>query len=146
MQILEINESTLAYIFKLSGLQVDQATVTGFLKEAGESGHIECNNSQMTQFLDGLITYRRGKSAGNTTRLNQTIPLLNNNSILKKLRIAFDLREDDLIELLSLADFEAAKNEISAVFRKEGHKHFRECNDELLMALLVGLTFRKWNP
>ena len=44
MQILEINESTLAYIFKLSGLQVDQATVTGFLKEAGESGHIECNN------------------------------------------------------------------------------------------------------
>lgn len=142
-QLLEFNDSTLAEIFKLSGYQIDQATIAGFLKKADEAGYIDCNNSLMTYFLDGLITYRRGKTENNPARQNPAQPLLSNNHILKKLRIAFDLKEDDLIELMAIANFDITRNEISALFRKEGHKHFRECSDDILMAFIHGLTFRK---
>jgi uncharacterized protein YehS (DUF1456 family) len=99
---------------------------------------------QLTFFLDGLISLRRGKIENRTVQNNQTPALLTNNSILKKLRIAFDLKEDDLIELMALADFEITKNEISALFRKKGHKHYRECSNDFLLAFIHGLTFHKW--
>lgn len=142
--ILEAGASNLADIFKLSGYQVDQATIAGFLKETDETGYIACSNSQMVAFLDGLIAYRRGKNEINSDQKNPNQVDLTNNSILKKLRIAFDLKEDDLIELMGMANFDITKNEISAIFRKAGHKHYRECGDDFLIAFIHGLTFRKW--
>ncbi len=143
-QLLEINSSALADIFKLSGHSIDQATVAGLLLEPDETAYIECSDTQMTFFLEGLITYRRGKIESKSDQKSQTLAILTNNSILKKLRIAFDLKEDDLIKLMAIADFDITKNEISAIFRKEGHKHYRECSDDFLQAFIHGLSFRKW--
>ena len=99
----------------------------------------------ITIFLNGLITYRRGKIDDKPAQSKPIFPPLSNNVIFKKLRIAFDLKEDELIELMSLADYEISKNELSAIFRKPGHKHYRECSDDFLMGFLIGLTFRQWN-
>ena len=67
---------------------------------------------------------------------------MTNNTILKKLRIALELKDTDIIEILKLADFEISKSELSALFRKEDHKNYKECGDQLLRRFLNGLIIR----
>ncbi len=143
--VLNLNDTAIADIFKLAGHDIDPASISPFLKNENEEGYLGCNNQLMTLFLDGLISHRRGKSDKNPATLTDDSPPLTNNIVIKKLRIAFNLKEDDLIELMSLADYEVNKNELGAFFRKPGHKHYRECPDEFLMGFLVGLTFHQWH-
>jgi uncharacterized protein YehS (DUF1456 family) len=143
--VLNLSDTSITAIFDLAQHKIDPAAVADFFKEENEAGYVECSDKLMTLFLDGLISYRRGKSEQNPVTAKPVFPPLTNNIILKKLRIAFDLKEDDFIELMSLADYEISKNELSAIFRKPGHKHYRECNDEFLMGFLVGLTYRQWH-
>jgi len=65
--------------------------------------------------------------------------MLTNNDILKKLRVALELRDDDIIEILKLSDFEISKTELSALFRKEDHPNYKKCGDQLLQNFLNGL-------
>ncbi len=68
---------------------------------------------------------------------------LTNNIILKKLRVAFELRDDDLHEILRAADLPMTKAELNALFRSPGHKNYRACGDQLLRNFLRGLTQRQ---
>ncbi len=68
---------------------------------------------------------------------------MNNNDILKKLRIALDLKDTDIMEILKLADFEISKTELNAIFRKEGHRNYKVCGDQLLRRFLNGLILKK---
>lgn len=67
---------------------------------------------------------------------------MTNNDILKKLRIALELKDTDIIAILKLADFDISKPELSALFRKEDHKNYKECGDQLLRRFLNGLIIR----
>jgi len=67
---------------------------------------------------------------------------MTNNDILKKLRIALELKDTDIIDILKLADFDVSKSELSALFRKEDHKNYKECGDQLLRRFLNGLIIR----
>lgn len=71
---------------------------------------------------------------------------MNNNDILKKLRIALELKEEDIIEILKLTDFELSKSELSALFRKEGHRNYKECGDQILRRFLDGLIIKNRGP
>lgn len=71
-----------------------------------------------------------------------SLPMINNNDIMKKLRIALKLRDSDIIEILKLADFETTPSELSAIFRKEDHKNFMPCGDQILRRFLDGLIIR----
>jgi uncharacterized protein YehS (DUF1456 family) len=66
-----------------------------------------------------------------------------NNDILKKLRIALELRDSDIIEILKLADFEISKTELNALFRNPEHKNYMECGNQLLRRFLDGLIIKK---
>jgi uncharacterized protein YehS (DUF1456 family) len=66
-----------------------------------------------------------------------------NNDILKKLRIALELKDTDIIEILRLADFEVSRPELSALFRNPENKNYRECGDQLLRRFLDGLIIKK---
>ena len=68
---------------------------------------------------------------------------LTNNLILKKLRVAFELKEEDLHAILKNAGFPISKPELSALFRKAGHSNYRVCGDQLLRNFLKGLTLDK---
>jgi uncharacterized protein YehS (DUF1456 family) len=68
---------------------------------------------------------------------------LSNNLILKKLRVAFQLRDEDIQGILQSADLPMTKTELSALFRAPGHKHYRECGDQILRNFLRGLTLRE---
>jgi uncharacterized protein YehS (DUF1456 family) len=72
--------------------------------------------------------------------------MLTNNDILKKLRVALSLRDEDIIEILKLSDFEVSKSELSALFRKEDHPNYQECGDQLLRNFLNGLITYKRGP
>ena len=82
-------------------------------------------------FLDGLIAMRRGPSDKESD--NSQVPL-NNNVVLKKLRIALDFREFAMLEMFNGQGIELSSSELTALFRKEGHKHYRECDDQMLMS------------
>lgn len=72
--------------------------------------------------------------------------MLTNNDILKKLRIALELKDDDIIHILKLADFTVSKSELSALFRKDDHPNYMACGDQLLRNFLQGLIIYKRGP
>lgn len=65
---------------------------------------------------------------------------MSNNDILKKLRVALHLRDDQIIEILRLVDFDISKSELSAFFRKEDHPNYKNCGDQVLRNFLNGLV------
>jgi uncharacterized protein YehS (DUF1456 family) len=65
---------------------------------------------------------------------------MTNNDILKKLRVALQLRDDQIVEILALVDFRITKSELGAFFRKEDHPNYRECGDQVLRNFLNGLV------
>jgi len=75
---------------------------------------------------------------------------MTNNDILKKLRVALQLRDDEIVEILQLVDFRISKSEIGSFFRNENHPNYKECGDQILRNFLNGLVihFRgtKENP
>jgi uncharacterized protein YehS (DUF1456 family) len=68
--------------------------------------------------------------------------MLNNNDIMKKLRVALKLRDSDIVDILKLAEFEVSETELSAIFRREEHPNYRACGDQLLRRFLDGLIIK----
>ena len=139
---LNINDSTMIEIFKLSGHEIEQSGLLDLLKKENEEGYVECRDKVMGFFLDGLIFHKRGKKEIQPGQEKKSGPRLTNNAILKKLRIALELKEDDMVGILKLADIDISKSELSALFRKEGHRNYKECGDQFLRNFLKGLTIR----
>ena len=68
---------------------------------------------------------------------------INNNIVLKKLRIAFSLKTDDILAILTEQQFRVSMPEITAMMRAPDHKNFRECGDQFLRYFLRGLAARQ---
>lgn len=71
---------------------------------------------------------------------------LSNNDVLKKIRVALQLRDEDIIEILSLVDFRITKSELGAFFRKEDHPNYKPLKDQILRNFLNGLVIYKRGP
>ncbi|MFI1743510.1 DUF1456 family protein [Thalassobellus sediminis] len=71
---------------------------------------------------------------------------MTNNDILKKLRVALKLRDDDIVKILTLVDFRISKSELGAFFRKEDHPKYMECGDQILRNFLNGLVIHLRGP
>ena len=71
---------------------------------------------------------------------------LTNNDVLKKLRVALKLRDDDIVHILSLVDFRISKSELGAFFRREDHPKYMECGDQILRNFLNGLVIHMRGP
>jgi len=139
---LNIDDATMIQIFRHAGREVGQSTVAAFLKSEDEDGYIPCSDPVMGFFLDGLIIHNRGQQEGKSAPAENPVSALTNNAILKKLRIALDLKEDDLVGILKLAGITVTKHELTALFRKQGHKHYKECSDQFLNDFLKGIALR----
>jgi len=139
---LNIGDSTMIEIFRLAEHEIDQMTLTAILKKEEDKGYVTCSDKILGYFLDGLISYKRGKKETESGQANKTALPLTNNAILKKLRIALELKEDDMLGVLKLANIAVSKSELSALFRKQGHKNYKECGDQFLRNFLNGLFIR----
>lgn len=71
---------------------------------------------------------------------------MSNNDIMKKLRVAMQFTDDDIIEVLKLANFRITKTELGAIFRKDDHPNFKPCGDQILRNFLNGLIIYKRGP
>ena len=69
--------------------------------------------------------------------------MLSNNDILKKLRVALSLKNDDIIKILELAEFKISKGALGDIFRNQDHPGYVEAGDQLLRNFLNGLIIYK---
>ena len=139
---LALDDAAMIRIFKESGRDVGQSTITALLKTEDEDGYIPCNAPVLGFFLDGLIIHKRGRQDNAPVSAAQPAANLTRNAIVKKLRIALDLKEDDLVSILKAGRVEISKNDLGALFRKEGNKHYKECSDQIFRGFLKGLALR----
>lgn len=137
---LDIKDSTMIEIFKLSEYKITRSNLIDLLKKEEEEGYVDCSDEVMELFLDGLIIHKRGKREMMPGHVEKQEAPLTNNGILKKLRIALKFREDEMLSTLKLAGMSLSKSELSALFRKEGQRHYKECGDQILRNFLKGLT------
>ena len=140
---LDIKDSVMVEAFRLSGYEVDRDGVKDFLKKDWEEGYTKCNDRVLGLFLDGFITYKRGKRENGKER--KPDKKLTNNMILKKMQIALGFRSDDMLKIFSLAGLELSNSELSALFRNIDHKNYKECGDKYMRNFLKGLTIRYRN-
>jgi len=139
---LNIDDATMMQIFRQAGREVGQSTIIALLKTEDQDGYIPCSDPVLGFFLDGMIIHNRGQQEGKSAPAEKPVTVLTNNAILKKLRIALDLKEDDLAGILQLAGITLTKHELTALFRKQGHKHYKECSDQFLGDFLRGVALR----
>ena len=129
-------------LFGLAGHEVTREQISGWLKKDDDPDYVACSDTELAIFLNGLITEKRGQKEG---PLPVPEKRLTNNIIFKKLKIALDFTADDVLEMMTLAEFAMSKPELSAFFRKPGHKNYRECKDQILRNFLRGVLL-KYRP
>jgi len=126
-------------LFALAGLEVSRAQVSNWLKKDDDPYYRELYDKQLAVFLNGLIIYKRGEKEG-----AKPIPenRLNNNIIFRKLIIALNLKHDDVLAILELANMHISKHELSAFFRDPGQNQYRPCKDQILRNFLQGIQIK----
>ena len=139
---LNVHDYGMIDIFALGGTNVTKEQVVSWLKKDEDEGFSAVSDELMARFLNGLIIQRRGARDG---EIPAPETRLNHNIMLRKLKIAFDLKDDDIINLLNTADFRLGKSELSAFFRRPDHRHYRECQDQVLRYFLRGIQ-QKFRP
>jgi len=137
---LDLNGVSIAEICALAGYEIGPVEVLNLLKKEDEKGFVVCDDAVMGAFLDGLITSRRGPRDVPPGVPQSSEGLLNNNLILRKLRIALELNDADMLALFRRAGVSISKPELSALFRGTGQRNFKECGDQLLRNFVRGLT------
>ena len=132
----DLKDSVMAEIFSLADLNVTDEQVTSWLKKEDDETFVELSDTELAVFLNGFINFKRGKREGEQPKPEEK---LSNNIVFQKLRIALNLKAEDILEILQLVDFRLSKHELSAFFRKPENKHYRECKDQVLRNFLLGL-------
>ena len=135
----DFDDAKMIEIFGLAGHSVMRDQVSDWLKKDDDPAFQECGDAELAHFLNGLINDRRGKKEGAQPDPERH---LTNNIIFRKLKIALDLKAEDILAILGLADVNISKHELSAFFRKPGHKHYRECKDQILRKFLNGMQLK----
>lgn len=158
---LDIKDTDMVEIFKLGGIEIAKEDVQKMLynpKKSDDSVMKEeefkitkdmekCSNVMLESFLNGFIVFKRGVQESRTGEEKKQVLMIKdnknvNNIMLKKVKIALDLSSEDMIDILELAGVTVSKGELSAVFRKEGHRNYKECGDRYARNFLKGLAIR----
>lgn len=132
---LNLNDTAVARIFELGGQEATPQEVDQWTRPDEHEAYEPMTDYALATFLNGLIVERRGPR-DNTPPTERE---LDNNLILRKLRIAFELTTDDFVDLVKLMDKSVSKHEINAFFRRATQRQYRPCNDQYLRYILSGL-------
>ena len=135
----DFNDSKMIAVFGLTDHQVTREQISDWLKKDDDPAYQQCSDTQMAIFLNGLINDKRGKKEGPQPEPEQR---LTNNIIFRKLKIALDLKAEDVMEIMIMAGLRISKHELSAFFRRPDHKNYRECDDQILRNFLKGLQLK----
>ncbi len=136
---LNYTDQKMISIFALTEKVVEKEQLNAWLKKDDDEAQEKLRDIDLSGFLNGLIIEKRGKKEGPLPKAEKT---LINNTILRKLKIAFNLKDDDMIDIFTLVDFEVGKHELSALFRKPTQSQYRICKDQFLRNFLHGLQLK----
>ena len=132
----DFNDSKMIELFELGNREVTRAEISDWLKKKDDPDFKSLNDQMLAVFLNGLIVEKRGKREG-------PVPIpekeLNNNILLKKLKIALNLRTDDIVYMFRVIDKKISEHELSAFLRNPKQDKYRECNDQYLRNFLNAL-------
>jgi uncharacterized protein YehS (DUF1456 family) len=138
----KLNDAKMLKVFSQAGHEVTSQQISKWLKKDDEAGYEPIYDNDLAYFLNGFIIEKRGQK-------DDKIPVaekrLTNNIVLRKIKIALNLKDEDMLEILGLVDFKISKHELSAFFRKPTQSQFRPCKDQILRYILQGLT-KKYRP
>ncbi len=132
---LNFNDNTLIGIFKLGKLDLSRELLLNYCAKFDADEYEICDSRAIEAFLNGLVIFKRGDNG-----MNQSLDgEITNNHILRKLKIALDLKDFEMIEVFKLGGFDLTKNQLSSLFRSEDNKHYQSCRDQLLRKFLQGM-------
>jgi len=135
----DFNDSKMIAVFGIADHKVTRGQISDWLKKDDDPAYQKCSDTQLAIFLNGLINDKRGKKEGPQPEPEQR---LTNNIIFRKLKIALNLKSEDILKILDLANLRMSKHELSAFFRRPDHKHYRVCKDQILRKFLKGVQVK----
>lgn len=135
----DFNDAKMIQLFSLASHEVTRAQISDWLKKEDDPSCMDMPDLQLAIFLDGLIIDRRGKKEGDLTKPEKK---LNNNIIFRKLKIALNLKDTDIVEILALAGMRVSKNELTAFFRNPNQGQYRACKDQILRNFIHGMQLK----
>lgn len=135
----DFDDSKMIALFASADCLVTREQICNWLKKEDDPEYQNCSDTHLATFLNGLINDKRGKKEGEQPTPEKRIT---NNIVFRKLKIALNLQAEDVLEVMDLADLQMSKHELSAFFRKPGHKNYRECKDQILRNFLYGMELK----
>ncbi|NVK21997.1 MAG: DUF1456 family protein [Kangiellaceae bacterium] len=132
----DLNDGKMVAVFREAEAQVTRAQIKSWLLKDDDPSMVRLKDVELATFLNGLISTRRGKKEGSSPEPEQK---LTHNMIFRKLKIAMNYIDDDILFLMKRAGFNISPHELSAFFRKPGHRNYRECKSQILRNFLTGL-------
>jgi uncharacterized protein YehS (DUF1456 family) len=135
----DFSDNRMIDLFALGGLPVTRATISSFLKRDDDPDFKSLHDDDLARFLNGLIIQNRGEREGDQPKPEKT---LTNNMILRKLKTALNLKDDEILDILRLVDRNLSKHELSAFFRNPTQPQYRACKDQVLRNFLQGIQLR----
>jgi len=158
---LDIKDIDMLEIFKLGGISVTREELQRMLlKPKNAMNPISeeeefvaaddmkrCNNYMLESFLNGFITFKRGKQEPQPGEPEKQAYLIKdnkavNNVLLKKLKIALSLTGEDMLEIFKITEVNLSNGELSALLRREGQRNYKECGDRYIRHFLKGLAIK----
>ena len=125
--------------FAATGFEVSEVQYKGWAGKEEEDRFIMMTDRELAIFLNGIIIERRGAQEGPPPTPEDE---MSNNTILRKLKIAFNMRSEDMLEIFALVDRNLSPHELSAFFRKPSHKSYRYVKGQYLRNFLMGLQLK----
>jgi len=138
-QSLTLGNLQIQQLFALSAIDLNDKEIANLLKTDYQPGFEPMPDYVLLIFLNNLIEQQRGKKNDAEQEVIEKHAKISNNDVLKKLRIAYNLHEQQVRDALKLATIELTKSDLAALFRKPGHVHFKACDDELVLDFIEGL-------
>ena len=147
---LSLDDADVIDLLRLAAYPGDWGNIGAWRLKEGDEGYLPCPNEALQSMLDGLIIQRRGMredskspsevEAGTVTAPVSGATMIDNNTVLKQIRIALTLKTDDVHELIQLGGGKLGKGEVNALFRKPAARNYRRCGDQVLRWFLAGLA------
>lgn len=137
--IYDYSDSKMIEIFKHVEFPVSREQIIIWLKKDDDPEYQLIRDKEMAIFLDGFIIEKRGRKNDDPIKHEKK---LNNNIIFRKLKIALALKDDDILDIMKLADLRLSKHELSAFFRSPEQSQYRDCKDQFLRNFLQGLQIK----
>ena len=126
-------------IFKSVNHDVTKEQIKDWAKKDDDPDLVEMRDSMLAAFLNGFIIEKRGRREG-------PLPVaeirLNNNDVLRKFKIALNLKDTDILDLFKLSHTSLSKHELSSFFRKKEHRNRVHMKDQFLRNFFHGMQAR----